>query len=171
MICPRCGFDNLPGQNECRRCLCDLTSLDRPAPQDRVESSLMQDTVGKLGSGPPVTVPLGTSVAQAVQILIDKEVGALLIVDQSGLLVGIFSERDLLVKVAGADKELTALPIEQFMTPKPQTVGPDDKLAFALHKMDVGGYRHLPVVRDGRPIGVLSVRDLIRHITRIVSGH
>jgi len=72
MICPRCGFDNLPGQNECRRCLCDLTALDRPEPHDRVESSLMQDTVDQLRPGPPVTVPLGTSVAQAVQILIDK---------------------------------------------------------------------------------------------------
>src|SRR5579871_650452 len=170
MICPRCGFDNLPGENECRRCLCDLTALDRPAPQDPVESSLMQDTVGKLQPGAPVTVPLGTSIAQTVQVLLDKEVGAVLIVDKDGMLVGIFSERDLLVKVAGAGKDLSALPVEQFMTPKPQTVGPDATLAFALHKMDVGGYRHLPVVRDGRPIAILSVRDLIRHMTRIVGG-
>jgi CBS domain-containing protein len=170
MICPHCGFDNLPGQNECRRCVGDLTALDRPAPVDRVESSLMRDTVGQLTSGPPVMVPVGTSIAQAVQVLLDNEVGAVLVVDAAGMLAGIFTERDLLTKVAGAEKDLAALPIEQFMTPKPQTVGADDKLAFALHKMDVGGYRHLPVVRDGKPIAILSVRDLIRHMTRVVSG-
>ena len=42
-----------------------------------------------------------------------------------------------------------------------------DTLAFALHKMDVGGYRHLPILREGRPVGVLSVRDMLRHITRL----
>jgi len=167
MICPHCGFDNLPGADECRRCLCDLTALDRPAPQDRVESSLMRDTVGQLKPRPPATVPLGASVADAVQALLAEDVGAVLVVDAAGLLVGIFSERDLLTKVAGADRPLPATPLEQVMTPKPQTVGPDDTLAFALHKMDVGGYRHLPVVRDGKPVGILSVRDLIRHMTKM----
>ena len=42
-----------------------------------------------------------------------------------------------------------------------------DTLAFALHKMDVGGYRHLPVLKDGKPTGVISVRDMLRHITRL----
>ena len=43
----------------------------------------------------------------------------------------------------------------------------DDTLAFALHKMDVGGYRHVPVVKGGQPLGMLSVRDMLRHITRL----
>ncbi len=51
------------------------------------------------------------------------------------------------------------------MTSNPETVGPTDSLAFALHKMDCGGYRHLPVVKDGQPLGVISVRDMLRHIT------
>ena len=59
------------------------------------------------------------------------------------------------------------LPIEKFMTPNPETVTADDSLAFALHKMDVGGYRHLPVLQDASPIGVISVRDMLRHITRL----
>jgi CBS domain-containing protein len=170
MICPHCGFDNLPGADECRRCLGDLTALDRPVPQDRVESSLMRDTVGQLKPRPAATVALGASVAEAVRVLLDEDVGAVLVVDAAGLLVGIFSERDLLTKVAGGDRPLPATPVEQVMTPKPQTVGPDDTLAFALHKMDVGGYRHLPVVRDGKPVGILSVRDLIRHMTKMCRG-
>lgn len=167
MLCPRCGFDNLPGENECRRCLCDLTALDRPAPQDRAEQSLMADTVGRLNPHPPISIKLDATVAQAVQVLLKEDVGALLVVDESGLLVGIFTERDLLRKVAGLDNPFSELPVDRFMTPKPQTVKADDTLAFALRQMDVGGYRHLPVVRDGKPIGVLSVRDIIRHLTKI----
>src|SRR5262249_3414792 len=102
MICPRCGFDNLPGENECRRCLCDLTALDRPAPQDRVEHSLMLDTVGQLAPRPAVIVPLEASVAQALEALLASDVGAVLITDAAGSLVGIFSERDLLTRVSEA---------------------------------------------------------------------
>ncbi len=53
------------------------------------------------------------------------------------------------------------------MTANPECVNADDTLAFALHKMDVGGYRHLPVLHEGKPAAVISVRDLLRHITRM----
>jgi CBS domain-containing protein len=52
------------------------------------------------------------------------------------------------------------------MTPKPETVQMGDILAAALAKMDAGGYRHLPVVQNGRPVGVISVRDVLRHLIR-----
>ena len=170
MLCPRCGFDNLPGENECRRCLCDLTALDRPAPQDRIEQSLMLDTVAHLQPRAPITVSVTATVADAVKILLEADIGAVLVVDAAGVLAGIFSERDLLTKVAGNAKPLSELPLEQFMTPKPQVVAVHDKLAFALQQMDVGGYRHLPVVRDGKPVGIISVRDVIRHLTRMCKG-
>jgi CBS domain-containing protein len=51
------------------------------------------------------------------------------------------------------------------MTPKPETVAPSDILAVALGRMDTGGYRHMPVVENGRPVGVISVRDVLRHLT------
>ncbi len=52
-----------------------------------------------------------------------------------------------------------------------ETVRLTDPLAFVLHKMDGGGgYRHLPVVQDGRVLGMLSVRDMLRHITRLCKG-
>ena len=167
MMCPRCGENNLPGSDTCRHCQCDLTALDRPEPLDRVEQSLMTDTVALLKPRSPVVVGPGATVAAAVRMLLDEDVGALLIVDGAGKLAGIFSERDLLTKVAGSPKPLEKLAVESFMTPRPECVTAGDTLAFALHKMDVGGYRHLPVVADGKPIGILSVRDLIRHLTDI----
>jgi CBS domain-containing protein len=90
-----------------------------------------------------------------------------LVVDTAGKLLGIFSERDLLTKVAGIHQSFADLPVQQFMTANPETVTAKDTLAFALHKMDVGGYRHMPVVSEDQPAGVISVRDMVRHITQL----
>src|SRR5205085_8925731 len=102
-----------------------------------------------------------------IQIMLARDIGALLVVDDRGKLVGIFSERDLLTRIAGLHDGYAKLPIEKFMTPKPEAVTASDTLAFALHKMDVGEYRHMPVVEDGRPVGMISVRDMLRYITRL----
>jgi CBS domain-containing protein len=167
MICPNCGQDNLPGSEECSSCLQDLTQLDRPMGQDRVERSLMEDPVHVLQPRPSITVRPTATLREAMEIMLQQDIGALLVVDSEGQLLGIFSERDLLAKVAGLHPSYPELPVAQFMTPRPETVTGDDTLAFALHKMDIGGYRHLPVTTAGRPTGVISVRDLVRHITRL----
>ncbi len=99
--------------------------------------------------------------------MLSHDIGTVLIVDDAGKLVGIFSERDLLTKVASSTLDHTTRPVSDFMTPNPETVRPTDTLAFVLHKMDCGGYRHLPVLEDGRPSGMISVRDMLRHITRM----
>jgi CBS domain-containing protein len=167
MICPHCGHDNLPGSEECNHCWMDLTQLDRPTAVGRIERSLMEDHVSNLRPKRPLTVRPTTTVGETIQLLIDNDVGALLVVDSRGKLVGIFSERDLLAKVAGLYESFAELPVQMFMTPNPESVKASDTLAFALHKMDVGGYRHLPVLQDDAPIGVVSVRDMLRHITRL----
>src|SRR5262245_10012204 len=151
MICPNCGHDNLPGSEECSSCLQDLTQLDRPCASNRVERSLMEDPVGSLCRHDPVVVRPTATVRQAIQAMLGPGGGALLVVDEVGKLVGIISERDLLTKAVNEQTSFYSLPVHQFMTPKPETVKTDDSLAFALHKMDVGGYRHLPVVNEGRP--------------------
>src|ERR671926_155301 len=101
MICPNCGHDNLPGSEECSQCLQDLTQLDRPVAHDRVERSLMEDPVSALRPRPPITISPNATVAEAIQVMLDRDLGALLIVDDDDKLLGIFSERDLLTKVAG----------------------------------------------------------------------
>src|SRR5436190_24319111 len=101
MICPNCGHDNLPGSEECSSCLQDLTQLDRPMAHDRVERSLMEDRVGSLHPRRPVTVRPQARMRDAMRTMLGSGVGALLVVDDADLLVGIFSERDLLAKVAG----------------------------------------------------------------------
>jgi len=168
MICPNCGHDNLPGAEECAGCLQDLTQLDRPVASNKVERSLMEDPVGILCRHKPIVIDPTASVHHAIQAMLATEVGALLVVGPAGELLGILSERDLLTKVAGHHTTFDQLPVQDFMTPSPEAVTAASTLAFALHKMDVGGYRHLPVLgADGRPQGVISVRDMLRHITKL----
>src|SRR6266849_5309319 len=121
MICPNCGHDNLPGDEECSRCLQDMTQLDRPAAQDRVELSLMEDAVGSLHPPEPIVSVPTTSVSSAIQMMLKQDIGALLVVDETGKLLGIFSERDLLTKVAGLHEPYADLPVGKFMTPNPET--------------------------------------------------
>ena len=169
MICPVCTHNNLPGAEQCANCLLDLTQLDRPTAQDRVERSLLEDSVGVLKPRPAVTLPPTATVGEAIRTMLGRNVGALLVVDDGGRLLGIFSERDLLTKAA-SDPDYATRPVRVFMTADPETVRLTDPLAFVLHKMDGGGYRHLPVVQDGRVVGMLSVRDMLRHITRLCKG-
>jgi CBS domain-containing protein len=166
MICPTCGHDNVPGAEECSNCCGDLTQLDRPMAQNRVERSLMEDPVSLLQPREPVTLPPTATMRQAMTTLLTKDIGALLVVDDAGKLLGILSERDFLTKAAG-QVDYADRPVSDFMTANPETVSAGDSLAFALHKMDVGGYRHLPILQAGRPVGAISVRDMLRHITRL----
>ena len=171
MICPNCGCDNLPGNEVCDNCHHDLTALDRPVGWNRVEKGLLEEHVVDLQRqvphGAPVTILPSTTIQDALQILVHNNIGALLVVDDKGILKGIFSERDVLKKVAGIEESFATLPVSQFMSGKVEAVSVNDPLAFVLHKMDVGGYRHLPVVNHGKPVDVVSVRDMLHYITRL----
>lgn len=83
----------------------------------------------------------------------------LVVVDR--LLVGIFTERDVLYRVVAEGRDPKTTRLEQVMTPAPHTIGPDKPLAHALHMMYDGGFRHMPVVENGIPLGVISVRDAL----------
>lgn len=167
MICPNCGHDNLPGAEECAQCMQDLTHLDRPMAQDRIERALMEEPVASLNPVRPVSVRPTTTVRQAVQVMVEHNVGAVLVVGDGGRLLGIFSERDVLNRLAGLRDQYEELPVSHFMTPDPETVSAEDKIAFALHKMDGGGYRHLPVMAEGKPQGIISVRDILRYVSEL----
>ncbi|QJW94458.1 CBS domain-containing protein [Frigoriglobus tundricola] len=167
MYCPACSHDkNPPGADACTNCGLALTHLDAPAPNGPVEASLVTDPVSALDPRPPLTVPLDATLGDAIRQMTTGRIGAVLVTGPGGDLVGILTERDFLTKVAGAPG-FEALPVSRFMTPDPETVAPTDVLAFALGKMDAGGYRHLPVVAAGKPVGVISVRDVLRHLTTV----
>lgn len=108
-----------------------------------------------------VTARRDTSVRAAAVAMAEQSVGAILVVDDSGRLIGLFTERDVLNRVVarGLDPEQT--PLAAVMTDKLQTATPDKTLGHALHLMFEGGFRHLPVVEDGRPVGMVSARNAL----------
>lgn len=167
MICPTCGWDNVPGNEACSHCQQSLTPLDRPAATNRVERSLMEDRVRDLGSEPPATLGPDATLGDAVDLMVQRDVGAVLVVDADRKLLGIFSERDFLKKIAGIQDPWRHLRLADFMTAKPASVSAQDTLNFVLHKMDGGGYRHLPVLENGQPQCMVSVRDMMRFVTRL----
>jgi CBS domain-containing protein len=170
MICPSCDWRNLPGADWCAWCQLDLSEFDRPVPGDRVERSLMWEPVECLGPRPPVCLSAQASAAEAVQAMARQDVGAVLLLDAAGALAGIFTERDLLLKVDLESPSEMARPVSDFMTRGPESVRSSDPLAFALHLMDCGGFRHLPVLTEGKLSGIISVRDMLRHITGICAS-
>jgi CBS domain-containing protein len=166
MICPNCGFDNVPGAEECDQCRQDLTHLDRPVPLDRFEQRLQADTIRVLQPVKPVAVRPADSLRHALSAMVLHKVGAVVVLDEQDKLVGILSERDLTHKAVGGREPLERLKVADFMTPRPMTVTLDEPLVYAFHKMDVGEYRHLPVVDGETPIGMISVKGLLTYVAR-----
>jgi CBS domain-containing protein len=100
------------------------------------------------------------SVAKAARMMKKSKVGAVLIVDK-GRLVGIFTERDAVYRVMALGLEPEETLLGKVMTREPKTVEPNETFGYALLLMHENGFRHVPVVRDGRPIGVVSARHAL----------
>lgn len=166
MYCPQCGFLNLPGVEACANCQQSLTAVETSLVHDRLEACLANDSVEKLLPTSPICVSDDASLAEVMQTMVAKGVGAVLVTDGDGILIGILTERDFLTKVAG-QPDLGGLAVRDYMSPHPETVQTCDSMAVAIGKMASRGYRHLPIVDNGRPVGMISVRDILRYITHL----
>ncbi len=165
MICPYCETENIAGVDDCAKCGQPLTDLHLPDPPTLVERSLLTDHIGVLEPKEPIAVAADTPVRTALRTMVDRGIGCLVVVE-AGKPVGIFSERDALVKLNTDAAALGDRPVTEFMTPDPETLEIDAKVAFAVQRMDVGGYRHIPIVGDaGDLTGVISVRDILQYVT------
>lgn len=161
MLCPSCGTENIEGIEACDHCGASLTDLSRPRSSSPVQKTLFKQKCDALRRHEPVIVPPDRKVIDVIASLVLHQDGCAVVVDLKGRPVGVFSERDLLLRVAGKGVELLDRPVEEFMTRDPVTIESDAPIAYALHQMDIGGYRHLPVVRDGRPVGMVSIKDIL----------
>jgi CBS domain-containing protein len=163
--CPHCGSKNIEGTDDCAQCGQSLDDTYLTPPQSEVERSLLRDRVSALVPKKPITVAPTTATGDVLRLMMEHRIGCVMVSDGDRP-VGIFSERDALCKLNTAAPNLAARPISEFMTPNPQTLVADAKIAFAVQRMDLGGYRHLPIVGDrGELVGIISARDILRHLT------
>jgi CBS domain-containing protein len=107
-----------------------------------------------------VTALPTTSVREASELMAKKQVGAVLVVEK-GRLLGIFSERDAVFRVIARGLDPSETPLAQVMTPEPKTVKPSNTFGYAMTLMHEGGFRHLPVIDDGKPVGIVSARSAL----------
>jgi CBS domain-containing protein len=118
---------------------------------------------------PAVTVPPDAPVQKAVDLMRAKKVSAVLVVERARAkrLVGIFTERDL-VNRALPVRGWAKARIDKFMTKAPEALRARDPVAYAVNKMSVGGFRHVPIVDDsGRPQGIVSARDVLDFVVEL----
>jgi len=137
----------------------DLT-LERE-PVRVLDQRVLREPIRRLNPRTPLSLSPSATVLQAIQLMREHRVGCVLVVEGDRL-TGIMTERDLLLKLeqGGLDRPLTLL-----MTPEPEVLKADDPIVYALNKMSVGGFRHVPLVdADGRPVGVISVKDIVDYI-------
>ena len=110
-----------------------------------------------------ITVGPQVEVTQVVRLLIDRDVSGVLVVDAAGMLVGVVTERDCIrVAAAAGYYDEPGGPVADFMSAPVETVGPDDNLVDVAVRMAASRYRRFPVVVDGRLVGLIGRRDVLR---------
>jgi CBS domain-containing protein len=111
----------------------------------------------------PTTVALGqrATVREALEIMREKQLSCVLVIEQDQL-VGVFTERDVVITVASAPLDIDHVLLRDVMRPDPDCLGLDDTLMDALHQMFVGEYRHVPVADEqGRPTALVSMQAIV----------
>lgn len=100
----------------------------------------------------------GTLVSKAAKLMAAKNVGAIMVVERDRL-VGIFTERDVVFRVVARGLDAQATRLSEVMTSAPKTVDPDMPFGYCMVVMQENGFRHLPVIQGGKPVGIISARS------------
>ncbi len=128
------------------------------------------DQLLKLKGAEVFSVAPQDSVLHAIEIMATRHVGALLVMNQSAL-IGIISERDYARKVILKNRSSHDTPVGDIMTSPAVSVTPDDTVHHCMTLMTEGRFRHLPVVKSGRVVGMLSIGDLVKAVIQQQSEH
>jgi CBS domain-containing protein len=134
----------------------------------RMGTAITTKAIGDLPTlKPPTCVAPTASIREAIEKMKSYRVGCVL-VEEKRRLVGVFSERDVLNKVAGQALDIDRVKVSELMTADPECLTPDDGVAYALNKMNVGGFRHIPLVDEsGKPVGVVAMRNIVDYIVQL----
>jgi CBS domain-containing protein len=134
-----------------------------------VGRQILETPISDLRRTAPVTVPPDAPVSKAIELMQKRKVSAVVVVERKKArrVAGIFTERDLVSRALPV-RNYAKAPVSRFMTPTPETLRPKDSVAYALNKMSVGRFRHVPLVDDaGKPAGIISIRDITDFIVEL----
>lgn len=110
----------------------------------------------------PATVSVVATVEDAIRAMLDKDVGACAVIDERGIVAGMFTERDVLAKFALSGRSAKTTPVRELMSPMVEMATGETTAAEAFKVMLERHYRHLPVVDDqGKVLGILSIRNIL----------
>lgn len=109
-----------------------------------------------------VTIEPGASLADTVNLLAEKRIGAALILGADRRLIGIISERDIVQALAATGVAALDLPVSQTMTRKVETCNESETISSIMERMTKGKFRHLPVVDQGQLVGIVSIGDVVK---------
>ena len=130
-----------------------------------LESAFLCQSVSTLNPARPQCVAQTVTIGEVYELFCHHKIGSVLVINESGQLSGIFTERDFLLRAVKNYPANSTDPIKNYMTPNPVGQPPDITIAFALNLMSQGGFRHIPLVdSENCPVGIVSIRDLIDHI-------
>lgn len=159
IVCPACRAENIEGADLCQNCMADLHAIGIADVFQAPSESDLSLPLSSLRLSRARTVTPQTSVRDAITVMRDDPAGAVVVVNQ-GPIVGIFTDRDVLKRVAGRPEALEQ-PISTVMTADPVLLDESAPIAVALNKMGVGGFRHIPVTRDGALLAIVTGRDVM----------
>ena len=129
-----------------------------------LDNRFLSRSIGLLDPAPPLVLRQTERVEAAIQVLKDNRVGCVVIADEADRVVGIFTERDVLLKLDFKNYSGNAF-ISEFMTANPKAVTMTDSIAYVLQLMSEGGFRHVPIIdHDGMGVGLVSVKDIVDYI-------
>lgn len=165
LYCPSCGHKNLEGADTCEECMGALMQDDLPQPTGGLQEKIMGKTLRDLNPLSPVLVKEETPIRKAVEKMLTRNVGCILVVHEKQL-VGIVTERDILMRVVGKDLDTSTTPVSAIMVKNPIVLNEEDSIAYALNKMSVGRYRHIPFLKNGEPSGFISIKTILRFLCR-----
>jgi CBS domain-containing protein len=135
---------------------------------DDLRGALLNDTIAVLSPAEPICLAEVATVHEAVQTMLARRQAGVLVTDATGRLAGIFTERDVLTRVVGKDLDARRTALAGVMTRNPEALTARDRVAYAVNRMSVAGYRTIPLVDpEGRPIGVVTVSDIIRWLANL----
>jgi CBS domain-containing protein len=110
-----------------------------------------------------VTIEPSASLTAATRLLAEKRIGAVLVLGADRHIVGILSERDIVRAIAERGADVLGEPVSVAMTRKVSTCNEADMVLNVMERMSAGKFRHMPVIDQGRPVGMISIGDVVKY--------